>query len=118
MASRVLLATANGRSPAVPTRLKHGPAAPIVCTVFSRRRRGRAVPLRACGSASRGQCAPLEAKGPDANGEDLEVLNDEEEGKKNKDWIHFVGIGGSGLSALALLALKQVSSFSLGLDET
>lgn len=30
------------------------------------------------------------------------VLNNE------KDWVHFVGIGGSGLSALAMLALKQV----------
>lgn len=26
-----------------------------------------------------------------------------------KGWVHFVGIGGSGLSALAMLALKQVS---------
>lgn len=26
-----------------------------------------------------------------------------------RGWIHFVGIGGSGLSALAMLALKQVS---------
>lgn len=31
--------------------------------------------------------------------------------KNRKGWIHFVGIGGSGLSALAKLALKQVSSF-------
>eukprot|EP01018_Ginkgo_biloba_P019178 Gb_32530 [translate_table: standard] len=29
-----------------------------------------------------------------------------------KRWVHFVGIGGSGLSALAMLALKQVSSFT------
>jgi hypothetical protein len=28
-----------------------------------------------------------------------------------KGWIHFVGVGGCGLSALAMLALKQVSSF-------
>ncbi|KAM7272636.1 hypothetical protein ACFE04_027299 [Oxalis oulophora] len=27
--------------------------------------------------------------------------------KKGKGWVHFVGIGGSGLSALAMLALKQ-----------
>ncbi|XP_038971501.1 UDP-N-acetylmuramate--L-alanine ligase-like isoform X1 [Phoenix dactylifera] len=108
MESRALLAAANGRSPAVPTRAKLGPAAPILCTGFSCRRRGRGVPLRARGSASRGQCAPLAAKGADTNGEDLMVLNGEEEGKKkNKGWIHFVGIGGSGLSALALLALKQ-----------
>lgn len=31
--------------------------------------------------------------------------------KSRKGWIHFVGVGGCGLSALAVLALKQVSSF-------
>lgn len=28
-----------------------------------------------------------------------------------KDWVHFVGIGGCGLSALAMLALKQVRHY-------
>ncbi|XP_029116161.1 uncharacterized protein [Elaeis guineensis] len=107
MESRVLLATTNGWSPAIPTRPKQGLATPILCTGFSCRRRGRAVPLRSRGSASRGQCAPLEAKGADKDSEVLVALNGEEEGKKRKGWIHFVGIGGSGLSALALLALKQ-----------
>ena len=29
--------------------------------------------------------------------------------QNQKDWIHFVGVGGCGLSALGLLAVKQVS---------
>jgi hypothetical protein len=37
------------------------------------------------------------------NQEPVELFN------VRKDWIHFVGIGGCGLSALAMLALKQVS---------
>lgn len=32
---------------------------------------------------------------------------------KGKEWIHFVGVGGCGLSALAMLALKQVHSLSI-----
>lgn len=28
--------------------------------------------------------------------------------RRGKEWIHFVGVGGCGLSALAMLALKQV----------
>lgn len=31
--------------------------------------------------------------------------------KNRKEWIHFVGIGGCGMSALAKLALKQVNYF-------
>ena len=31
--------------------------------------------------------------------------------QNQKDWVHFVGVGGCGLSALALLAVKQVSFF-------
>lgn len=34
--------------------------------------------------------------------------NDGDEENLKKVWVHFVGVGGSGLSALALLALKQV----------
>ena len=32
--------------------------------------------------------------------------------REGKGWIHFVGVGGSGLSALAMLALKQASLLS------
>lgn len=38
----------------------------------------------------------------DENDQEPISLNNE------NDWVHFVGIGGSGLSALAMLALKQV----------
>ncbi|OIS95694.1 PREDICTED: uncharacterized protein LOC109235188 [Nicotiana attenuata] len=37
--------------------------------------------------------------------ENCEVIDASE--RKRKEWIHFVGVGGCGLSALAMLALKQ-----------
>lgn len=44
-------------------------------------------------------------------GTDLAAFGSKDEGQDEKqEWIHFVGIGGAGLSALAMLALKQVKS--------
>ncbi|CAL9067225.1 unnamed protein product [Musa banksii] len=41
-------------------------------------------------------------------GTDLVAFGSKDEGQDEKqEWIHFVGIGGAGLSALAMLALKQ-----------
>lgn len=39
--------------------------------------------------------------------QDRNLVHVKDEGQR--DWIHFVGVGGCGLSALALLAVKQVS---------
>nr|XP_018677730.1 PREDICTED: uncharacterized protein LOC103976212 isoform X2 [Musa acuminata subsp. malaccensis] len=41
-------------------------------------------------------------------GTDLAAFGSKDEGQDDKqEWIHFVGVGGAGLSALAMLALKQ-----------
>lgn len=38
-----------------------------------------------------------------------DMINSSSNEKEKKDWVHFVGVGGCGLSALAMLALKQVN---------
>lgn len=38
--------------------------------------------------------------------------------RNKKAWVHFVGIGGCGLSALAMLALKQVNSYFISFSKT
>ncbi|KAL2527346.1 UDP-N-acetylmuramate--L-alanine ligase [Abeliophyllum distichum] len=40
-----------------------------------------------------------------SDGENIETF--ESKNRKKKSWIHFIGVGGCGLSALAMLALKQ-----------
>lgn len=100
MDSCALLATANRYVQAI-YRPKHAKTAGIPRLALSFRRSGANSRRR---SRFRGEILKSEAMDSVADDGGLEKIG-------KKEWVHFVGIGGSGLSALAMLALKQVFIF-------
>ncbi|XP_072978094.1 uncharacterized protein [Typha angustifolia] len=102
MASRALFATngAGVRSPAVALPIRGICSPPVQVSISSKKAKGDGKRRALVGSGAEG-LVELESGG--------EEKKEQNETKKNnnKGWIHFVGIGGSGLSALAMLALKQ-----------
>ncbi|KAJ0966934.1 hypothetical protein J5N97_023851 [Dioscorea zingiberensis] len=98
MASCALLATNNPCLPASPRLIRDKCGRRLCLCAPSRSRRRLA--------HSGGLCStPKGQNNVELVREDVFELDDGE--KRKKEWLHFVGIGGSGLSALAMLALKQ-----------
>ncbi|WOK97150.1 hypothetical protein Cni_G05858 [Canna indica] len=96
MESRALPSISSAGLPPT-SRPKKGSPERSPCVVLSCRNRGRAaLRCRQWGSLQRRD-----------DGSAAFGCHDEKLVEKKQEWIHFVGIGGTGLSALAMLALKQ-----------
>lgn len=88
-----------------------GSCSPLVCRRWMVRcssawRRGPLIWRRRKDGASLFRCVYEGSQAVTENAKEVVAVSRGGEGKKG--WVHFVGIGGYGLSALAMLAHKQV----------